>query len=68
MKDYIGLEQAIMQTRIKDIKIMNTICEQCYEKDKELQILIIKETPKGLNYNLVCVDCSTKFKTGDTLK
>lgn len=61
-------EEHIMETRIKYIQIMNTVCESCYVKEKELQILLLKETPYGLVGNLVCAECSIKFKVGDIIK
>jgi hypothetical protein len=57
-----------MKYEIQQIRIMNTICEMCYEKDKELQILVISQSDLGTCYDLICAECSVNLKVGDEKK
>lgn len=60
--------EIVIPEKIVAIHIANTICESCYDQSKQLQILILKDTKYGTVGNLVCAECSTKFKVGDIVK
>ncbi len=57
-----------MKVVIQNIKIMNTICESCFDKEKELQILVISLSDLGTYHKLICADCATNLKIGDEIK